>query len=114
VVPAVSSEGFENLKKLYFFLDENFDNLFGECTTDDQRQQLRHDYVVARDCFCKARNLIFQDDDPMVQALNKQLQGAQKEMEAELAGSKEITKILSFATDAVNLAGRLLALGAIV
>lgn len=107
----MDSKTFENLKELYFFLDENFDDFIAKCTTDDQRQQLRHDYVVARDSFYKARNLIFHDDDPIVKALNDQLQSAQKQMDAMLASLKEIVQMLSLATDAVNLASRLVALG---
>ena len=102
-----------NLQKLYFFLDQNFEDLIAKCTSDDQRQQLRHDYVVARDSFVKARNLVFQDDDPIVKSIKGQFTSLQNQMVAMLAGEKEIVQILGVATDAVNLASRLLALGAL-
>jgi hypothetical protein len=101
-----------NLQNLYFFLDQNFDDLIAKCTTDDQRQQLRHDYVVARDAFVKARNSVFQDDDPMVKSLNDKLGAEQTQISGMLTGLQDITKLLAMLTSAVNLAGRLLTLGA--
>lgn len=101
-----------NLQKLYFFLDQNFDDLSAKCTTDDQRKQLRHDYVVARDAFVKARYLVFQDDDPMVKSLNDKLGTDQTQISGLLTKLQDVTKLLGLLTSAVNLAGRLIALGA--
>ena len=103
----------ENLKTLYFFLDQNFDDMSAGCRTDDERQQLRQDYIVARDSFGKARNLIFLEQDPIVASLNAQLETAQQQLNGWLSGLKEITEVLSIATDAVSLAGRLVAIGAV-
>lgn len=109
----MDSTTLQNLQKLYFFLDQNFDDLIVKCTDDDQRQQLRHDYVVARDAFTKARNLVFQDGDPMVKSLNDQLTASQNTIEGMLTALQNIVNFLSLLTSAVNLAGRLVALGAL-
>lgn len=103
----------QNLQKLYFFLDQNFDDLMAKCTDDDQRQQLRHDYVAARDVFTKARNLVFEEDSPTVQSLNDQLTASQDQIAGMLTALQDIVKSLGLVTGAVNLAGRLAALGAL-
>lgn len=102
----------ETLKGLYFFLDANFEDLLNDCTDDGQRLQLRHDYVVARDGFYQARNLIFNDDDPVVGALSTRLADAQKQMQSMLTNLKDIVQMLNLVTDAVDLASRLVVLGA--
>jgi|KBSMisStandDraft_5_1062788.scaffolds.fasta_scaffold649029_2 hypothetical protein len=103
---------FNSLKVLYFFLDENFEDLFSKCTDDDQRQQLRHDYVIVRDGFYQARNLVFDDNDPVVNSLSKRLTDSQKEMQSMLKNLKNIAQILDLVTNSVNLASRLIVLGA--
>src|SRR5262245_54106130 len=100
------------LKDLYLFLDQNFEDLFSECTDDDQRQQLRHDYVIVRDGFYQARNLVFDDNDPVVASLSKRLADSQQEMQGMLKNLKNIVKMLDLVTDAVNLSSRLIVLGA--
>jgi len=99
------------VKDLYFFLDQNFEDLFSECTDDDQRQQLRHDYVIVRDGFYQARNLVFDDNDPVVSSLSKRLADSQQEMQGMLKNLKNIVKMLDLVTDAVNLSSRLIVLG---
>lgn len=102
-----------NLQQLYFFLDQNFDDLRAKCTTDEQRQQLGNNYVAARDALANARNLVFQEDDPMVKSLNGQLAAAEEQMAGMLGGLQDIVKLLGLFTGAASLAGRLVALGAL-
>jgi hypothetical protein len=108
----LASTTLDTLKSLYFFLDENFEDLLNDCTNDNQRQQLRHDYVVVRDGFYQARNLVFNDDDPVVSTLSTRLADAQKQMQSMLSNLKDIVQMLNLVTDAVNLASRLVVLGA--
>jgi len=105
---------FEDLKKQYFFLDTNFNRLSAACQTDEQRDQLRREYVNARDNFWEARNRAFREDDPLVQSLNEELKDAQNKIEQLLSGEKNIAELLNVIAQAVGLASRLITLGSSV
>jgi len=100
------------LQEQYFFLDRNFSELFAACTTDAQRDVLRADYVQARDNYLKARLEAFAEDDPMVAGLRDQIEQAQGEVERSAKELADVSATLELITKAVNLASRVVVLGA--
>ena len=103
---------FEAIQTLYFTLDLNFNNLFAACQNDQQQNQLRRDYVNARDAFWEARNRSFMDDDPLVAGIAGDLRTAKQTIDADLMNLQNIVQTLKMVDTAVNLASRLIALGA--
>jgi len=102
---------FDNLQKLYFTLDRNFNKLFATCQTEEQRDQLRAAYVNARDNFWEARNLAFQENDPLVKGLTEELRAAQKQIEKFLRNLQDIVETLKVITAAVHFSSSLITLG---
>jgi hypothetical protein len=105
------STSFKALKEQYFFLDSNFNKILGECTTKEQRDKFRHNYINARDNFWEAQNRVFVENDPIVQNLAKELESAQQEIEQLTANLKDISKILDAITTGVKLASSLIVMG---
>jgi hypothetical protein len=103
---------FETIQNLYFTLDLNFNKLFAACQNEQQRNQLRRDYVNARDAFWEARNRTFVDDDPLVSGIVADLRGARQSIDADLQNLQNIVQTLNTIDGAVSLASRLIALGA--
>lgn len=101
----------DNLQKLYFSLDHNFNKLFAACQTDKQRDQLRSSYVTARDNFWEARNRVFQENDPLVKGLIDDLKAAQEQIEKFLENLRDIVETLKVITAAVHIGSSLIMLG---
>jgi thymidylate synthase len=101
---------FQMLKTLYFTLDQNFNELFGACQTDAQRNQLRKDYVNARDNFWEAQNRTFREDDPIVKQIGVDLAKVQTKIQKDLGKLKDIVSMLQFIDTAVSLGSRLITL----
>ena len=99
------------LEQQYFFLDENFNKLFAGCTTDDQRDQLRRDYVNSRDNYWESRDRAFADNDPHVVSLCAELKKAQDDIEQMLSKLKKFAATLQAVTSAVKLGSSLIMLG---
>jgi hypothetical protein len=104
------SASFRTLKEQYFLLDRNFNKLFSACP-DAERDHLRRDYVNARDNFWEARNRIFQENDPLVEQLNRELTTVQGEIKKELKKLTNIVAVLGLITRAVRLGSSLVTLG---
>lgn len=102
---------FDNLQKLYFTLDCNFNKLFANCKTNQQRDQLRSSYVNARDNFWEARKRVFQENDPLVKNLTDDLKAAQKQIEKFLKNLQDIAETLKVIAAAVNIGSSLITLG---
>ncbi|HEY5523225.1 MAG TPA: hypothetical protein VIK21_08545 [Desulfuromonadaceae bacterium] len=102
---------FDDLQRLYFMLDINFNRLFAKCETDKQRDQLRAAYVNARDNFWESRKRVFQENDPIVKSLIDDLKAAQKQTERFLKNLKDIVETLKVITAAVNIGSSLITLG---
>jgi hypothetical protein len=104
---------FAGIEKLYFSLDMNFSQLFAACTTDDQRNQLKRDYVNARDNYFEARGRLFAMNDPLVKNIAEDLSAAQASINHDLQNLQNAVQILKTIDTAVSLASRIIALGAL-
>jgi hypothetical protein len=105
------SLSFKNLKDQYFEIDKKFIDAFMACETDAQREQLKRDYVNARDNFWEARNRIFLDNDPLVKQMTKDLGKANAAIKEMLADLKDIVAVLDTITAGVRLGSSLITLG---
>jgi hypothetical protein len=108
------SPSFKELKEIYFLLDLNFNKLFAACTTEEQRDRLRHAYVNARDNFWEAQNRVFSQNDPIVKQLTQDVKEAKEKISGMLSNLKEIVKVLDAITAAVHLGSSLITLGSAV
>lgn len=105
------STSFKTLKEQYFFLDSNYNKLLDACTTNEQRDKFRHDYVNARDNFWEAQNRIFMENDPTVKKLVEELKSSQEEIEEMTNDLKNIVKTLDAISASVKLASSLIVMG---
>ena len=95
------------LRDLYFYLDNNFDDLKAACKTDDQKKALQQSYAAARDAFGQAVTLTFDEDDAEIIDLASQLKavnGTLADMQASLG---KIAKILQLAAKGVDIGMKL-------
>src|SRR4051794_6251377 len=102
----------ESIQDLYFKLDQNFNTLYAACQTPDQQNQLRRDYVNARDAFWEARNRAFLDQGPVVASVVNDLQNAKQSLDSDLKNLKDVVQTLKTIDTAVSFASRLIAVGA--
>lgn len=101
------------IKATWRFLDDNYDELYAACETQDQRDRLRNLHMVARDAFFAAIAARLEDDNQVVQGIRKDLAAANAASKKSLAGLKKIVDVLQLLTQAVRLAGSLAALAAV-
>lgn len=102
----------DEIRDLYFLLEERLDELLAAARTDAERAALRADYEQARDLFWEALNRRFEEEDPEVAGTRRALARARARIEEALEGEARRARALAAVTRAVRLAGRLLALGA--
>lgn len=105
------SDSFKNLKDQYFLLDRNFNKAFDACTTDDERNRFKRDYVNSRDNFWEARNRIFLENDPLVTEISEDLKKSNDTINEMLSDLKDIPTILNTITAGVRLGSSLITLG---
>src|SRR5947207_5277783 len=94
------------LEEQYLFLDTNFNDLFGRCVTDDERDQLRREYVAARDTYWEARHRVFVTNDPLLPKLLVEFSAAQQEVERAAKEAQTAAQVLSAIGTAVGIAGK--------
>jgi hypothetical protein len=99
----------EKLQDLYFTLDRNFNRLFAACSTDAEKDQLRTDYVNARDAFWEARTRIFNESDPIIKRTSSELTDTKNKIDADLSSLQLTADTLKLVTAAVKLASSLIA-----
>lgn len=105
----METTAFEKIQDVYFTLDKNFNALFAACKNDAEKDQLRMDYVKARDAFWEARNKVFSENDPMIKKTSTDLAAAKKQIDSDLASLQLTANTLKLITAAVNFAASLIA-----
>jgi len=100
------------IKNTYDQIDDNFDTLYAECTTADQKQQLKSLLASARDAFFAATAKSLTDNNPTVDALTKELQDTNADLDEQLTDIKDIVAALNLCTEALKLAASLATLAA--
>jgi len=99
------------LKDLYFFIELNFTQIYFLCENDDQVNQLRKDFLTARDNFEEAGDRDFHENDPLRKMAIMQLRDYQQKLEHMPYSMQDIQVVLNAITATVHLGGMLVALG---
>jgi hypothetical protein len=99
----------EKLQDLYFTLDRNFTRLLAACSTDAEKDQLRTDYVNARDAFWDARTRVFNESDPTIKQTSSELTDTKNKIDADLSSLQLTANTLKLVTAAARLASSLIA-----
>jgi|GEM_PF-2870113 len=108
-----SSPTLAQIQSLYFYLDQNFDDLYSLCQSNAQRTALRSDYISARDTFYATVNKIIVDSDPLIASESNQLQVLTDKINNSELGLETISTVLQYIADAVQLATKLAAVAAV-
>ena len=103
---------FLQIKKTYRTLEDNYDDLYAECKTDDQRSAFRQLHSSARDAYWKAIADGLDDDNVLVKQFTDELKSTNKAIQASLSSLKDIVAFLKQVTEAVKLAAAIAALAA--
>ena len=106
-----AQQALEKLQNYYFYLNDNFASLMGKCTSDDQRNQLKIDFVVARDAYLKAQNQMLVEHDDILATLSVQLGGLQKQINDAVASAQNIVKVLQLVAIASGVAAKVVTAG---
>lgn len=106
-----AATAYELLRDQYFLLDRSFNRLFAAAATDAERDALRRDYVTARDAYWEAQNRAFLEDDPLVDALERELAAARTTIEERIERLDDVPAALAAVAEAVRVGGALVALG---
>jgi len=102
------------IKQMYFLIDDNFDSVYSQCKTGEQKQQARDVRDGARDAYWRAVAADLSDDTNLVNSIRNELQAANKEIKDSLDDLKDIVAFLKVATEALKLACSLALLAAAV
>lgn len=106
-------DAYRLLRDNYFLLDRSFNRLFAAATTDAERDALRRHYVTARDAYWEAQERAFLEDDPLVEALERELARAQETIEERIETLADVSAALAAIAESVRIGGALIALGAV-
>jgi hypothetical protein len=100
----------DQLQLLYFYLNDNFTQIIGMCTNDDQRNQVKDELIVARDAYMKAQNEILTENDGVLSGITGQIAGLQQQIDSAVSSAGDITKILGFIASATGMAAKIVTL----
>ena len=97
----------------YEVLDDNFDDLYQQCTTPDQRQSLRSLHAAARDTYWRAVAVDLKDSSPVVREIFSELTQANQDLRELIANLQNISAFIALFTQAVRLAASLVTLATV-
>ncbi len=100
-------EALSSLEAQYLFLTQHLAEFLAACKTDDQRDQIRTQYVTARRNYWDAINKIFHDDDPKVEQAVAKMKDAQTSLEKLTKELANIAKVITGITTAVKIGSEL-------
>ncbi len=96
----------------YVLLEENFDTLYENCESQNDRVLLRNLHASARDAYWRAVASALKDGNQVVHEIFLDLNAANQQIKDLLANLQDVGALLSLARQAVRLAGSLIALAA--
>ena len=102
------------LRDIYFFLDDNFDDLKAACKTAEQKSALAQSYSEARDNFHRAVVLLFKEDDEQITKLTTDLRGLNNTLASMKNSLSNIAKVIQIITKAVDVGTKLVGAAKIV
>ncbi len=102
------SNTFTLIRDRYFKLDIDFENLLLNCKTEEEKKNLKTDYIISRANFRKALNLCFDENDPIVNDLIKKLEDLEKRIEKEIHNLNNISNVLKMISESVRIASTII------
>ncbi|MFO0572786.1 MAG: hypothetical protein U1A78_02210 [Polyangia bacterium] len=97
----------------YRALDDRFDALYAQATTDAERERLQALLGAARDAYWRATAARLGASNPIVRELYDDLTRATQELKELLANLQRVDAIIELATQTVRLAASLVTLAAL-
>jgi hypothetical protein len=101
-----------DISSVYTVYQTSFGQIYGACTTDQQRTTVLSQYTAARDTYWAAVAKTLSDNNPVVQAVDTQLQAANAQVAQALNNLTNIVGFISAAAGAIQLAASLVTLAA--
>jgi ActR/RegA family two-component response regulator len=103
-------DALKSLEAQYLLLTQNLADILAACQTDDQRTQVRENYVAARRNYWDAINQVFHDDDPRIEQAVTQMHDAQLSLQKMTQDLANISKVINAISTAVKLGTQLAAM----
>ncbi len=100
-------DALSSLEAQYLLLTQYLADILAACKTEDQRNQVRSDYVTSRRNYWDAINKIFHDDDPKIAKAVADMKDAQTSLEKLTKNLANIAKVITAITSAVKIGGEL-------
>jgi hypothetical protein len=97
----------QQLETTYFTLQSQINPLSRACQTQEQRDALSGQYVIARQNYWACVNKAFHDDDPQVVSLTGQIGTANQELSKAVQQIGDIAKTITDITNVVTLGEQL-------
>jgi uncharacterized protein YfbU (UPF0304 family) len=101
-----------DISSVYTVYQTSFSQIYGACTTDQQRSTVLAQYTAARDAYWAAAAKTLSDNNSVVQSIDQQLQAANAQVAQSLANLQNIAAFISAAAGAIQLAASLVTLAA--
>lgn len=98
------------IKERYFQLDNDFDRLITACNNEEEKKQLRQDYIIARANYRKGLNLSFELNDPIVKDLTKKLGEIENRIKKDIEGLEIASNIFKMISESVKIASSIIVL----
>jgi hypothetical protein len=95
------------IESTYFTLQSQVDTLSEACQTQQQRDALSAQYVLARQNYWACVNKAFHDDDPQVMSLTSLIDSANQQISNDVQEMDDITKTLTDITNVVTTGAQL-------
>ena len=111
--PSLKEQVTEEAYKTLRALENNFNTLFDAGTTDEERDNVRHTLVAARDAYWKAERENLEDDNEFVKGLLAELKTANKEIQKKLRNLQDAVAMIKLFGEAVKLIASITTLAAL-
>jgi len=102
------SSAFILIKDRYFQLDKDFDLMMNACTSDEEKKQLKQDYIISRANYRRSLNLNFEENDPIVKDLCDKLGAVEERISKGIKNLGITSNILIMITESVKIASSII------
>jgi len=92
-----------SLEAQYIFLTQHLVATLAACQNDDQRNQIRTQYVISRRNYWNAINQVFHDDDPAIEQMVGQMKLAQDSLQKMTQDLADVARVITAITTAVKI-----------
>jgi hypothetical protein len=99
---------FNLIKERYFQLDKDFDLMMSACKNDEEKKQLKQDYIISRANYRKSLNLNFEENDPIVKDLTGQLAKLEDRINKDIKNLGITANIFNMISESVKIASSII------